>query len=407
MDLKQEVSLSALKRGKAPAYPVKTSINLVDTQQQRGNLLAQLGLFTIALVLIGVFAKFAVVDPLAASAASSNEVSAAQARLDVLAAENADYAELNAQYDRYVVPGLSEEEQNLVDRDVVLNLLQQKVMGVGHLSSLRMEKNTATVTCLGADLNEVSALVESLESDQRVAHVTVSTAQGENDSSTSATIQIVFAGPLDVEGDGGSKEPAMARRSVLNRSFSTSEKVLMLVLAVLLVVACYYFLVVKNVADTIAANEDRLADIEISINAQEMLAADRARMKAELEALGEDGTLPVVAVYDNIRNELNELNALMGGATTYNLSFAQPTVEDKLVRREVTVSFTVPDYAAALDVVRKLENGTYRCEITDFSVIGDMLADGTVDSVDAVLTVTYLETTNGAATTAGLVEKAK
>ena len=206
MDLKQEVSLSALKRGKAPAYPVKTSINLVDTQQQRGNLLAQLGLFTIALVLIGVFAKFAVVDPLAASAASSNEVSAAQARLDVLAAENADYAELNAQYDRYVVPGLSEEEQNLVDRDVVLNLLQQKVMGVGHLSSLRMEKNTATVTCLGADLNEVSALVESLESDQRVAHVTVSTAQGENDSSTSATIQIVFAGPLDVEGDGGSKE---------------------------------------------------------------------------------------------------------------------------------------------------------------------------------------------------------
>ena len=50
----------------------------------------------------------------------------------------------------------------------------------------------------------------------------------------------------------------MARRSVLNRSFSTSEKVLMLVLAVLLVVACYYFLVVKNVADTIAANEDRL-----------------------------------------------------------------------------------------------------------------------------------------------------
>ena len=51
MDLKQEVSLSALKRGKAPAYPVKTSINLVDTQQQRGNLLAQLGLFTIALAL--------------------------------------------------------------------------------------------------------------------------------------------------------------------------------------------------------------------------------------------------------------------------------------------------------------------------------------------------------------------
>ena len=84
----------------------------------------------------------------------------------------------------------------------------------------------------------------------------------------------------------------MARRSVLNRSFSTSEKVLMLVLAVLLVVACYYFLVVKNVADTIAANEDRLADIEISINAQEMLAADRARMKAELRRWAKTARCP-------------------------------------------------------------------------------------------------------------------
>ena len=64
MDLKQEVSLErAGSAARRSAYPVKTSINLVDTQQQRGNLLAQLGLFTIALVLIGVFAKFAVVDP--------------------------------------------------------------------------------------------------------------------------------------------------------------------------------------------------------------------------------------------------------------------------------------------------------------------------------------------------------
>ncbi|MFR3091848.1 MAG: hypothetical protein ACLTMP_09135 [Eggerthella lenta] len=45
-------------------------------------------------------------------------------------------------------------------------------------------------------------------------------------------------------------------------------------------------------ADTIAANEDRLADIEISVNAQEMLAADRARMKAELEALAKTARCP-------------------------------------------------------------------------------------------------------------------
>ena len=201
MNLKQDVSLGSLKRGKTPTYPTKTSINLVDTEKTRGNLMVQLALFVIALVLIGIFAKFAVVDPLASSMASSNDVAAAQARLDALTAENADYAELNAQYDRYVVPGLTSEEQDLTDRDTVLDLLQQKVMDVGYLSSLRVVGNTATVTCLGADLNQISALVENLETDKRVSHVTVSTAQGENDSSTSATIQIVFKGANDTEND--------------------------------------------------------------------------------------------------------------------------------------------------------------------------------------------------------------
>lgn len=197
----------------------------------------------------------------------------------------------------------------------------------------------------------------------------------------------------------------MARRSVFNRSFSTRETVLIMILALLLIVAFYYFLVVKNVADTMAANDAQLAEINMNVAVQESLAADRARMKAELEQLGDNETLPEVAVYDNIRNELNELNGLLGSATSYDLSFSQPTLDNQLVRRTVAVSFTVPDYASALDVVRKLENGTYRCQITDFTMTGDMLADGSVRSVNATLNVTYLETTNGTTNLSGLVEK--
>lgn len=57
----------------------------------------------------------------------------------------------------------------------------------------------------------------------------------------------------------------MARRSILNRSFSTREKVLILVLVALLLVACYYFLVVKNVADTKAENDLQLQEIQMLI----------------------------------------------------------------------------------------------------------------------------------------------
>ena len=47
----------------------------------------------------------------------------------------------------------------------------------------------------------MSSLVESLEADGRVSHVTVSTAQSDTDVTASATIQITFVGALD-GGDG-------------------------------------------------------------------------------------------------------------------------------------------------------------------------------------------------------------
>lgn len=194
MDLHQPLSLKNAA-GKRGPYPTKTSINLVSADAAHGNVLTQVALFVIAMVLIGIFAKFAVIDPLAGSLDSSAQVDAAKGQLAALKAENADFAEVNKQYERYVATGLTDEEQNLADRDGIINLLETKVMGVGYLSSLDVAGNTATVTCLGA------SLVESLEADGRVSHVTVSTAQSDTDVTASATIQITFVGALD-GGDG-------------------------------------------------------------------------------------------------------------------------------------------------------------------------------------------------------------
>lgn len=209
VDLKQPISLkSAAAKGKKVVYPSKTTINLVSAEAARGSLLVQLALFLIVLVLVGIFAKFAVVDPLAGALDSSSQVAAAQVRLDELTAANANYAELNQKYARYVVTGLTDEELNLADRDTVLDLLEQKVVHVGHLSSLKVTGNVATVTCLGVPLDQISSLVESLETDDRVSHVTVSTAQGENDAGTSATIEITFKGATDAAAEGAADAAA-------------------------------------------------------------------------------------------------------------------------------------------------------------------------------------------------------
>ena len=156
-----------------------------------------MGLFAITLVLIGVFAKFAVIDPLASGMDSSAEVAAAQAQLDELQAANENYAALNEKYARYVVTGLTEEEANLANRNAVLDLIRSNLMSVGYLSSVKVVGNTVTATCLGAELTEVSRLVERLEADSRVSHVTVSTAQGKDNAATSATIEVTLKGALD------------------------------------------------------------------------------------------------------------------------------------------------------------------------------------------------------------------
>lgn len=197
----------------------------------------------------------------------------------------------------------------------------------------------------------------------------------------------------------------MARRSILRRSFSTREKGLILVLVIVLLVACYYFLVVRNVADTLAANEAQMEVVQQELDQQNAVATVRNQMQSELDALGEQRDLPEVAVYDNLRNTLNELDALLSSATVYDLDFGQPERDGDLVRREVAISFTVPDYQAAFDVVRALENGSYRCQITDFALTGKMLADGSVSGVSATLDVTYFETTRGATNLNGLVER--
>ncbi|MEG1561361.1 MAG: type II secretion system protein GspM [Raoultibacter sp.] len=197
----------------------------------------------------------------------------------------------------------------------------------------------------------------------------------------------------------------MANR-LMTRAFSAREKVLLLVLSVLLIGACYYLLVVKNVADMKDNNAAQLEEVQMQIDAQQSLLLARSQMVKALEELGPTEQLPAVAVYDNVRNEINELNAALAGASTSNLSFGQPELDGTLVRRAVSVSYTVPTTEAAIAVMKELQNGTYACEILDFSLTNSLKTDGGVSSVAATLTLTYFETTTGSTNLSGLVEKA-
>ena len=176
-------------------YPTKTTINLMNAAALRGNTRFNVMLFVVFLIVLIIFAKFAVVDPLSLGMQSNAEVQAAKEQLAALEAENHSYTDLSAQYSRYVVTGLTEEEINRADRTELIDLLRTTVLGTTHLSSVKVVGNTVTILCVGITLQDASSLVQSLEQDSRIAHVTVSTAAGGAGSESSATIQLELKSP--------------------------------------------------------------------------------------------------------------------------------------------------------------------------------------------------------------------
>lgn len=195
MDLNKELKFGK----KALVYPTKKSINLVQDDGKSRSTIASILLFLVFLGVLGIFTKFAVIDPLASSAESGNELAAAQTELAQLKKANADYAELSEQYSRYVVADLLEDEADLLDRAEVVDFIQSKIIGSTLVSSVQVQGNIVAVTCVGLDLAGVSDLVASIKEDDRVLFVSVPTVQDQEGKTSTATMEITLQTTRDSE----------------------------------------------------------------------------------------------------------------------------------------------------------------------------------------------------------------
>ncbi|MEG2201982.1 MAG: hypothetical protein RRX94_07270 [Raoultibacter sp.] len=202
MNLKKDISFK-----KKPTYPTKRTINLIEQAAPRVNRKIEIGLFVVTLIVIAIFAKFLVVDPLSSTVQSTADLQEATAYLEQLKEQADTLKKESADHDRYVVVGKTEEELNLADRGAVFELLGTKIAGAAYLQSVKATGNTITVTCLGLGLQDVSKLVADLEKDERVSYVTVSTTSTPDKKQSSATIEILLRGAVSEE-DAASADTA-------------------------------------------------------------------------------------------------------------------------------------------------------------------------------------------------------
>jgi len=184
---------------------------------------------------------------------------------------------------------------------------------------------------------------------------------------------------------------------MMTKSFNAREKTLLVVLAVLLLAALYYFAVFQPTQNTISAAQLELDELETLLIEEE---ADAAQLQKMQEALLEISGTPVAETitpsYDNFQNLLAQLNSALSGANDYKLNFQDPEITGGIAKRSLQLVFYASDYAAARRILNELYSSPYRCDITAVTVspAESGVADMQSVPVSATVSIVYYELYN-------------
>jgi len=164
---------------------------------------------------------------------------------------------------------------------------------------------------------------------------------------------------------------------MLSRRFTTREKILLLVLALILLGELYFLLVHQRVERELAEAQGRIETATVSYNLEQARAAKKQEMLEKIRKATSDSGVQPLPDYDNSTNVVAYLNGVMAAAEEYNLVFNPVDFNDYAAIRPINMTFSCRNYAAVRDIVAQLEDGPYYCEVTALLMsaedgIGDM-----------------------------------
>lgn len=190
--------------GKGPT-PAKSTMNLFRKEKSEIRLSVVIPCVVLILIAAALFAKFAVIDRFAKLGELEAQLADEKATLDATKKSYADYNEVAEEYSRYNYTGY---DKSIADRLDVLALLEREVFPMAGVESLSVSGKTLSMTLRGLTLEQVSELLQKLEADPLVAHVTVSTtgygeSVGTGEPRANMTVELADAGNPAETSEGG------------------------------------------------------------------------------------------------------------------------------------------------------------------------------------------------------------
>lgn len=176
---------------------------------------------------------------------------------------------------------------------------------------------------------------------------------------------------------------------------STRELIMLVLLMVLIIGVAYYMGFYTPLQQELADLESQSAAVDAQVNAATAKIASMDTMQRELDEIfaRPADEITEIAPYDNKEVVLSQLNGILQRSENYNLSFADPTIQaDGIVRRNVSMTFSCPDYDSAKSIIQELNDCQWRCLVSNLSISGG--GDIMSGSVQVSATITFFESTN-------------
>lgn len=175
----------------------------------------------------------------------------------------------------------------------------------------------------------------------------------------------------------------------MNRELTKREKILLLVLAILIILIGYYKIVLEPINDDVSMYQGMTLQEETEIDAKNVQALRMRVMEKEIEQAKEKGERKEVPSYDNSAVLLPKLYGIMSMASDYSLDFRDLETEDKVILRQIDMSFETKSFFQARKIIDKLYDMEYAFEIGDITM-QKQTRSGT-SGVTTNLNVTFFE----------------
>lgn len=152
----------------------------------------------------------------------------------------------------------------------------------------------------------------------------------------------------------------------MKKLLTAREVLLLCVLGILAVASSYMLMFRSPITNELDYINNSIQTTNVKIESESQRLEEKKRMEKELERIFSQEKEPVsIAPYDNLKQVMIELNAVLAAAQEYTLSFGTVDAETDIVQRKISLSFRSADYESAVGILSRLNESEYRCMLDE------------------------------------------